>query len=870
MQSNSVQASSLFSSPSSNCLPLLGEVLDRLLPSESATSHILVVRWLSVTEPSLGSETNVPDHEWETIRTELEGILDFASAIEPHHALIAWGVLRDILARPSSVPSEALTHVAKYFPVASQQSSSTLSTADLTCIFGPPAAVFVMDRVWFHKLPLWAFTLWSARCGSISPTTCRNALQLLYPDVPSTVTWSGPDSGVGLPPVLAALFRTESVSPQDFWQRIFNLPWYTFGVPVLRNFLNWVKLPNTGQLKPMLLARCLSCITWAELHNFPQSKPSTPIIIDARRWSFVTSMSHHQLSLQELSVVSPEYLQELSGSLRIPPGSRDDTIVEVWDALSVTDKLNPAEFFQDISIPVVGSPEDLNFGPLPQHMDFLQGGDAFDIPFSPGCSGASDILQAAIQLAVSEVAIMSRDQRHFLLNREIDASAVGRILLATFQSPTTPSMFTMNFYVCVEVLRPLSAPPLMSVRNVTRDHRQQPETALLAFGQMAVFFTEPALAQPQVAMKIEMPVSRLAEDSNSVWLKPVNDVLAIYRSIRDLKLVKRPEKNASVHSFQDYSGFQMLLAAKTSRDAMSAFQGNPINIINKLARSRDHELQGYCQAHFTDLLKLLGNLQDVNYSTWFPLILALAEPDADRVFRKFNHASAIHTLTPIAYMPHLSKMCVVPTLCNMWRHMEAVYGWDPAMYSALKSISLRLAQLVDNYASGSDTEVVPLLIEYTLDQVSSIFLSANIEDTRYVPPAGASHFTTMPVESLDDIVAALNLVPYIAPCGHMASKLMRIMTNHSSPTTTTSTVDPLVEGGPLKRSRQGEGRFHGGGGSVRRDPKTVGYCRHFMTTEGCNRRSCRYPHLVALPPTADRAFLDVWASGFGLTLRPHL
>ena len=29
----------------------------------------------------------------------------------------------------------------------------------------------------------------------------------------------------------------------------------------------------------------------------------------------------------------------------------------------------------------------------------------------------------------------------------------------------------------------------------------------------------------------------------------------------------------------------MLLAAKTSRNAMSAFQGNPINIINKLARS---------------------------------------------------------------------------------------------------------------------------------------------------------------------------------------------------------------------------------------------------------------------------------------------
>ena len=201
--------------------------------------------------------------------------------------------------------------------------------------------------------------------------------------------------------------------------------------------------------------------------------------------------------------------------------------------------------------------------------------------------------------------------------------------------------------------------------------------------------------------------------------------------------------------------------------------------------------------------------------------------------------------------------------------MEAAYGWDPAMYAALKSVALRLAQLVDNYAAGSDTEVVPLLIEYTLDQVSSIFLSANIEDTRYVPPAGASHFTTMPVESLEDIIAALNLVPYIAPCGHMASKLMRIMTNHSSSIIATGSVDPLVEGGPNKRSRQGEGRIHGGG-SVQRGPKPVRYCRQFMSTEGCNRESCRYPHLAALPPTADRAFLAAWALQFGFTLRPHL
>jgi hypothetical protein len=93
---------------------------------------------------------------------------------------------------------------------------------------------------------------------------------------------------------------------------------------------------------------------------------------------------------------------------------------------------------------------------LPQHLDFLRGGDGLDIPmseYSSGWSGGSKVLQAAIQLAVSEVAIMSRDQRLLLMNREIDASAVGRILLVTFHSPTAPTKFTMNFYVCVEVLR---------------------------------------------------------------------------------------------------------------------------------------------------------------------------------------------------------------------------------------------------------------------------------------------------------------------------------------------------------------------------------------------------------------------------------
>ncbi len=92
-------------------------------------------------------------------------------------------------------------------------------------------------------------------------------------------------------------------------------------------------------------------------------------------------------------------------------------------------------------------------------------------------------------------------------------------------------------------------------------------------------------------------------------------------------MIKRPEKYSSLHTFEDYGGFQMLVAAKISHNTMSVFQGNPTNIINKFARSRDHEVRGYCQAHFTDLIQLHGCLQDDNYLTWFPVILALVESE---------------------------------------------------------------------------------------------------------------------------------------------------------------------------------------------------------------------------------------------------
>ncbi len=199
MQSNSVHASSMFSSSSSSHVLLLKEVLDRLLPPDMSTTNLpcLVVSWISVTEPSLGMETNFPSSkEWRLIHTELEGMLGFASAMEPHPALIAWCILRDVLARFSSVPFGGL---------------NPGGFRSLPRLYLLP--VFLKDRVWFHTLPLWAFALWSARCGTICPSSCRDALQLLYLGTISTVEWLGPVSDVGLPPVLAPLFVTEIFSP---------------------------------------------------------------------------------------------------------------------------------------------------------------------------------------------------------------------------------------------------------------------------------------------------------------------------------------------------------------------------------------------------------------------------------------------------------------------------------------------------------------------------------------------------------------------------------------------------------------------------------------------------------------------------------
>ena len=97
------------------------------------------------------------------------------------------------------------------------------------------------------------------------------------------------------------------------------------------------------------------------------------------------------------------------------------------------------------------------------------------------------------------------------------------------------------------------------------------------------------------------------------------------------------------------------------------------------------------------------------------------------------------------------------------------------MYEALASVAARCSQLVNDYSPGSDSKVVPLLIQHTLDQVaSSILQAANIPHTMYIPPASATTATSMPVETEHEIVSASSLISFVTNYDHVAAVLVRI------------------------------------------------------------------------------------------------
>jgi hypothetical protein len=212
--------------------------------------------------------------------------------------------------------------------------------------------------------------------------------------------------------------------------------------------------------------------------------------------------------------------------------------------------------------------------------------------------------------------------------------------------------------------------------------------------------------------------------------------------------------------------------------------------------------------------------------------------------------------------------------------MEAVYD-EPEMYDALALVSARCSQLVDDYSPGSDSKVVPLLIQHTLDQVASVFQAANIPHMKYIPPASATSATEMPVETVQDIIAALSLLPFIANHGQIAAALGRIQMDNYPASTPTKAKPEKGQ----KRPHQEIGKDAGAKGSTLSSDKRIHggstpastsgpakasqenrCCHDFFTTEGCSRPDCRYKHVLTIPPKL-RERIQAWAARKGCVLR---
>ncbi len=71
-------------------------------------------------------------------------------------------------------------------------------------------------------------------------------------------------------------------------------------------------------------------------------------------------------------------------------------------------------------------------------------------------------------------------------------------------------------------------------------------------------------------------------------------------------------------------------------------------------------------------------------------------------------------MIPFEYTLNTNRAIVETTLCNMWRHTEAVYDWEPAMYDALVMVVARWhswSMIIPQVLIRKS----PLLIQYTLD-----------------------------------------------------------------------------------------------------------------------------------------------------------
>ena len=84
--------------------------------------------------------------------------------------------------------------------------------------------------------------------------------------------------------------------------------------------------------------------------------------------------------------------------------------------------------------------------------------------------GDDDSLLSSSDPDVSASRVPSVIRRAYLVLRDLDAAAVGRVLLATFVIQQHPIKLRTNFYLCVDVQQRHGRLPRLSLWNVTRDH----------------------------------------------------------------------------------------------------------------------------------------------------------------------------------------------------------------------------------------------------------------------------------------------------------------------------------------------------------------------------------------------------------------
>ena len=77
---------------------------------------------------------------------------------------------------------------------------------------------------------------------------------------------------------------------------------------------------------------------------------------------------------------------------------------------------------------------------------------------------------SVIRRVITEMSKLPKVHRAYLVLRDLDAAAVGRVLLATFVIQQHPIKLRTNFYLCMDVQQRHGRLPRLSLWNVTRDH----------------------------------------------------------------------------------------------------------------------------------------------------------------------------------------------------------------------------------------------------------------------------------------------------------------------------------------------------------------------------------------------------------------